>query len=50
MRRMAERFIALRAVGEVGATAIYLTALVHLDLANATDRFHFDEHLARPRR
>lgn len=36
MRRMAERFIALRAVGEVGATAIYLTALVHLDLANAT--------------
>lgn len=36
MRRMAERFIALRAVGEVGATAIYLTALAHLDLANAT--------------
>jgi S-adenosylmethionine uptake transporter len=36
MRGMAERFIALRAVGEVGATAIYLTALAHLDLANAT--------------
>ena len=36
MRRMAERFIALRAVGEVGATAIYLTALAHLDIANAT--------------
>jgi drug/metabolite transporter (DMT)-like permease len=35
-RRMAERFIALRAIGEVGATAIYLTALVHLDIANAT--------------
>jgi S-adenosylmethionine uptake transporter len=36
VRRMAERFIALRAVGEVGATAIYLTALAHLDIANAT--------------
>ena len=36
VRRMVERFIALRAVGEVGATAIYLTALAHLDIANAT--------------
>ena len=36
VRRMAERFIVLRAVGEVGATAIYLTALAHLDIANAT--------------
>ena len=36
VRRMAERFIALRAVGEVGATAIYLSALAHLDIANAT--------------
>jgi len=36
IRKMAERFIALRAVGEVGATAIYLSALAHLDIANAT--------------
>ena len=36
IRQMAERFIALRAVGEVGATALYLSALVHLDIANAT--------------
>ena len=36
VRKMAERFIALRALGEVGATAIYLSALAHLDIANAT--------------
>jgi drug/metabolite transporter (DMT)-like permease len=36
MRALRERFILLRAVGELGATAFYLTALSRLDLANAT--------------
>jgi drug/metabolite transporter (DMT)-like permease len=36
LRRLAERFIALRAFGEVGATALYLSALAHMEIANAT--------------
>jgi drug/metabolite transporter (DMT)-like permease len=36
LKGMAERFIALRAVGEVGATALYLSALAHLEIANST--------------
>jgi drug/metabolite transporter (DMT)-like permease len=36
LRLMAERFIWLRALGEVGATAFYLTALAHMDIANTT--------------
>jgi drug/metabolite transporter (DMT)-like permease len=35
-RLLSERFIWLRAVGEVGATAFYLTALAHMDIANTT--------------
>jgi drug/metabolite transporter (DMT)-like permease len=36
LRTMWERFIWLRALGEVGATAFYLTALAHMDIANST--------------
>ena len=36
LRLMAERFIWLRAVGELGATVFYLTALAHMDIANST--------------
>lgn len=36
LRLMAEKFIAWRAVGEVGATAFYLTALAHMNIANST--------------
>ncbi|MGH6924543.1 MAG: DMT family transporter [Propylenella sp.] len=35
-RLLAERFIWLRAVSELGAAAFYLTALAHMDIANAT--------------
>ena len=35
-RGLAERFIALRAFGEVGATALYLSALARMEIANAT--------------
>jgi drug/metabolite transporter (DMT)-like permease len=33
---LAERFMWLRCVGEVAATALYLTALSHMEIANAT--------------
>ena len=33
---LAERFLALRAIGEVGATALYLSALANMAIANAT--------------
>ena len=33
---LAERYLALRAVGEVGATALYLSALANMAIANAT--------------
>lgn len=36
LRGMAERFIGLRVFGEVGATALYLSALAHMDIANST--------------
>lgn len=36
MRAMAERFMALRVLGEVAATALFLTALAHMEIANAT--------------
>jgi drug/metabolite transporter (DMT)-like permease len=36
VRAMAERFIGLRVIGEVGASALYLSALAHLEIANAT--------------
>ncbi len=34
-RAMSERFIWLRAAGELGATAFFLSALAHMDIANA---------------
>lgn len=33
---MTERFFLIRAVGEIGATAFYLTALAHMAIANST--------------
>ena len=33
---LAERYLALRAVGEIGATALYLSALANMAIANAT--------------
>ena len=33
---LADRFLSLRTVGEIGATALYLTALARLEIANAT--------------
>jgi S-adenosylmethionine uptake transporter len=36
IRGMAERFIGLRMIGEIGASALYLSALVRMDIANAT--------------
>jgi drug/metabolite transporter (DMT)-like permease len=35
-RVFGERFIWLRTLGELGSTALYLTALAHMDIANST--------------
>lgn len=36
IRSLAERFIGLRMIGEIGASALYLSALAHMEIANAT--------------
>jgi drug/metabolite transporter (DMT)-like permease len=36
LSQLGDRFLWLRTLGEVGATALYLAALAHMDIANAT--------------